>query len=552
MFYNHKLTSLFILGVVSIVLACSDAFREASELVDKLEPEISNDVLTFSDVTKSSVTVNWTKASDNFSVQSDLKYKLYYSTDNNLLTVEEVEQQGTPIGDWVTDVDNISANGLLSAQRYYWNVLVMDEAGHKTLYELGSQITSFAGILDSSFDVDGVAIYDDPAMTSFYNSGQDVLIDNNNKIIIAGRIDTQFDRDLIIWRYSPDGLLDTSFGRDGTGIVTHDGAANFVSDYDEGSAVVLDQKNRILVTGFSVNRDGDIEMATWRYNYDGTIDKSFNQKGFITHKISAGEGSTDYGNDIIVDKNGKILVVGSANGNLVILRYNEDGTLDASFDNDGIVVHENAVVGNRVNRGLSIALDTSGKILVTGISANGTNNDMAVWRFHKNGVLDTSFDSDGIFIYDSGGKDSGNSVIISKDGGILIVGSSGIGRNLVVWKLNDDGTLDLSFDNQGLFVFDSGGIDVGVDIVQNGMGKLYVLGVVNDSVDNDLLIICLNSNGSIDADSCSGGKIRMDNIAGGAESDFGFSIAVDSSDKIIVTGDSFAGNHSTMIVLRFR
>jgi uncharacterized delta-60 repeat protein len=78
------------------------------------------------------------------------------------------------------------------------------------------------------------------------------------------------------------------------------------------------------------------------------------------------------GNSIYVDSNGKIYVTGysnsSSNYDMVIWRYNSNGTLDTSFGNNGIVVHHNAAGGNYDDGGNSIYVDNNGKIYVTGYS----------------------------------------------------------------------------------------------------------------------------------------------------------------------------------------
>jgi uncharacterized delta-60 repeat protein len=118
----------------------------------------------------------------------------------------------------------------------------------------------------------------------------------------------------------------------------------------------------------------------------GVLDTSFNGKGIVVHHNAAGGNRNDVGYSIYVDSNSKIYVTGySQNTNdddMVIWRYNSNGTLDTSFGNGGIVVHNNAAGGNSDDEGYSIYVDSNGKIYVTGYSKNRNDNyDMVIWKY---------------------------------------------------------------------------------------------------------------------------------------------------------------------------
>ena len=85
------------------------------------------------------VTVNWTKASDNVSVQSNLLYLAYYSSSNNIDTVANMEANGTPIGNYALDINSKLLSGLAPDTTYYFNVIVKDEAGNKAPYIMGAK-----------------------------------------------------------------------------------------------------------------------------------------------------------------------------------------------------------------------------------------------------------------------------------------------------------------------------------------------------------------------------------------------------------------------------
>jgi uncharacterized delta-60 repeat protein len=121
----------------------------------------------------------------------------------------------------------------------------------------------------------------------------------------------------------------------------------------------------------------------------GVLDTTFDGDGIVVHNNAAGGNSYDGGDSIYVDSNGKIYVTGysiNSSGNqdnedMVIWRYNSDGSLDKTFGNGGIVVHNNAAGGNDYDYGYSIYVDGNGKIYVTGSSYNGKNADMVIWKY---------------------------------------------------------------------------------------------------------------------------------------------------------------------------
>ncbi len=294
------------------------------------------------------------------------------------------------------------------------------------------------GTLDSTFDSDGIVVHDNAAGGSASDIGRSITTDSLNRILVTGYSRNGFNNDMVIWRYNPDGTLDSTFDSDG--IVVHDNAAGG-SGLDQGYSITTDSANRILVTGRSHN-GFNYDLAIWRYNSDGTLDNTFDSDGIAVHDSAAGGGDYDIGLSIITDSAGEILVTGrshnSLSNDMVIWRYNPDGTLDSTFDSDGIVVHDSAAGGSGSDAGMSITTDSAGRMLVTGYSSNGLNNDMVIWRYNPDGTLDSNFDSDGIVIFDNAaGDDQGFSISMESSGKILVTGysSNGFDDDMVIWRI---------------------------------------------------------------------------------------------------------------------
>jgi len=114
-----------------------------STLADSTSPTPGGSgILTFSGVGSTSVTVDWTKATDDFSAQANLEYLVYYSTSDNIDTVLQAEANGTAVGGYTADIATTPVTGLTPSTTYYFNVIVRDEAGNREAYTSDSQATT--------------------------------------------------------------------------------------------------------------------------------------------------------------------------------------------------------------------------------------------------------------------------------------------------------------------------------------------------------------------------------------------------------------------------
>ncbi|MEM1485259.1 flagellar hook capping FlgD N-terminal domain-containing protein [Oscillospiraceae bacterium PP1C4] len=87
-------------------------------------------------VTADSVDLSWPVPTQDSSIADKLTYSAYYSTDSNLDTVSEVEENGILIGKAErTDLTSESLKGLKPDTTYYANVVVKDASGIKTIYQ---------------------------------------------------------------------------------------------------------------------------------------------------------------------------------------------------------------------------------------------------------------------------------------------------------------------------------------------------------------------------------------------------------------------------------
>ncbi len=222
------------------------------------------------------------------------------------------------------------------------------------------------------------------------------------------------------------GELDLSFGT--SGLITTS-AASWVDVAIQPDGKVLAVSNKI-----------------GRYETDGTLDGTFGINGLITIEIN----DTIYRcNAINIQPDGKILVAGepwlygSIDSNFLLIRYNPDGSLDSSFDGDGYTKTDFYLGSN--DHGYELAIQTDGKIIVAGSS----DTKLALSRYDTNGSLDSTFDNDGKLVINSVNVDFYNLshatyMKLQIDGKILVGSADNLAR------LNADGSLDNTFGINGV------------------------------------------------------------------------------------------------------
>jgi uncharacterized delta-60 repeat protein len=368
------------------------------------------------------------------------------------------------------------------------------------------------------------------------------LIQPDGKVLVVGTSVNGSTNDICLARYNGDGTLDSSFN--GTGKVTID----FATSDDFGRDLALQSDGKIVVTGSYVV-GGLASIAVARFNRNGTLDSSFNGTGKVITSIA---GYQDDGNGVIVQRDGKIIVVGGSYLNpqnrFALVRYNTDGTLDASFNGTGIVTTS---VGSRDDVAYCVVLQSDDKIVVAGDSNNGINGDFAVVRYNTNGSLDTSFNSTGMVTTPIGTLDTCRSMILQRDGKIVTAGwmFNGSTYDFALVRYNTNGTLDASFDGDGKAVTLIGSFDArcyGVALQSDG--KLVAGGFASISGSTDFAVARYNSNGSLDTTFHGSGTVTT---AIGTGSDLGYGIALQTDGRIVLVGAAANAGNDDFAVVRY-
>jgi uncharacterized delta-60 repeat protein len=336
------------------------------------------------------------------------------------------------------------------------------------------------GTLDKTFGVGGKVQTDFPGLAAVASS---VVVQPDGKIVVAGGAFPLFTfaGDFKVARYNPDGSLDTSFG-DGGIVTTTFPEGSYASD------VALQADGKIIAAGtvfvdFNPGESSNTDFALARYNPDGTPDATFGNGGQVSTDFL---GLEDDAFSVLIQPDGKIVAVGSANDpatfyDFAAVRYLSNGTLDTTF---GVAGKVHTDFGDQnFDRARSAALQPDGRIVAAGfaISQNGGIQNFAVTRYTSNGVLDTSFGTDGMTQIDFGSCcQSANKVLLQPDGKIITVGyanTESSDSDFLLARLTSDGPLDPTFGAGGKVRTSFGDLNGGANgAVLQPDGKIVAVG----------------------------------------------------------------------------
>ncbi len=310
------------------------------------------------------------------------------------------------------------------------------------------------GAIDNSFGKEGKV----STLFKQYDQGDgwiNVQVQPDGKIVAAGTNYTiednnypPYNADITLARFTAAGTPDSSFGTNGI-VITDFG------EYEAVSAIALQRDGKIVLTGtYSLQGIGnDSKVITVRYNADGSLDNSFGGKGYV---IYPGSG-VDNIHAIAVQDDGKIVVGGDyqISRYFMLIRYLPDGELDDSFGSNGMVKTKIAEGGVPSDESVnSLAIDKQQRILAAGTCLNTA---MSVVRYNRDGSIDNTFDEDGKKIIQlSETFTQAKTVLLLKDERILLTGdvSGDINGNLALVCLKAEGSFDSSFGIDGKTISD--------------------------------------------------------------------------------------------------
>jgi uncharacterized delta-60 repeat protein len=362
----------------------------------------------------------------------------------------------------------------------------------------------------------------------------DAISQTDGKTIVVGFASNGSHNNWAIVRYNPNGSLDPSFGTNG--IIIQDFGYDNVAN-----GVGLQSNGEIIVAGADPVGSGGQFWTIGRYTTNGVLDTTFGNNGIATTTVPLnGSGTVLF--DLAIQPDDKIVAVGyngtsSPSNQVILVRYNADGSLDQTFGNGGIVVTGN-IGGSIFDIGSAVALEPDGKIAVFGdLSYGGNSSYIFLLRYNSDGSIDTTFGNGGNIIEQIGDENGGRDVVVQpNDGKVVVTGqavSSGQGSTYAV-RYNPNGGRDATFANNGLFENSfASNSRASTLILQPTDGKILLGGA--DENDTVFALRRLNTDGTLDNGFGTNGSI-LTSVGSSYTNEGVRAIALPSSGKILAVG----------------
>lgn len=365
------------------------------------------------------------------------------------------------------------------------------------------------------------------------------------------------------------GCLDSTFG--GIGFVSTDVGLST-------RAVTVQPDGKIVTAGYGrlPNTNTSTDFVVVRYNSDGSMDTSFGdldplnpplRRGYVVTYIT---DNGDSPNDLLLQPDGKIVVVGSAGtGEMVTVRYNIDGTLDGAFGGGGKVLV--SFGGRQAAVGRGVVQQADGKLILAGNGSVQSSRQFALARLNSDGSLDSSFGTGGkLMVNPSGAKGGDNTAMgvalqrvpaITGEERIVLSGqsrTSGQANNeWTLMRFKPNGATDTTFGTSGIvktsfFGFGDSAMSVATDSSNRIVATGYTYtgdGSQCGAYIQDAAVVRYTENGALDG-SFGGGKHTLD-VYGGRDEPY--QLALQTDGKIVIVGFSMSSDTTVhhILVARF-
>lgn len=286
------------------------------------------------------------------------------------------------------------------------------------------------GSPDFNFGSNGKVTTD---FVGMYDFAQAMLIQQDGKIVVAGVANHDGRSDFALARYTKNGSPDSTFDGDGK-VITALG-----SQYSEANGIVQQPDGKIMAVGFAVTNGSDFALV--RYSANGSLDTTFDNDGKVITDFGV---NSAFLNSVALQPDGKIVAGGSVEWSgtydFVLAKYNTNGSLDSNFGFNGVII---TPVGPDSDTIFAVLLQKDGKIVAAGsASTQSLGQAFALMRFNNDGSIDASFGLSGkVFTNFSAAGDTAFDAALQPDGKIVAVGAASLFtsvQDFAIARYNED------------------------------------------------------------------------------------------------------------------
>src|SRR5262245_31977880 len=312
----------------------------------------------------------------------------------------------------------------------------------------------------------------------------------------------------------------------------YDGAAN--NSNDRARAIAVDSSGNVIVTGYSITNaaNGDYgDYATIAYSNSGVP--------LWTNRYNGPGNAGDVANAIAVDPDGNVFVTGFSRSSRD--QFTDDYAAVAySRTGDLLWINRYNRPGNSSDIAYAIALDSDGNVFVTGSSlSNATNADYTTIKYSNSGVplWTNRYDGPG------SGSDLASAIAVDSSGKVFVTGFSA-----KYPRIADFGYVTIGYSNSGVPLWTNrydgptNGTDEATAIAVDSSGNVIVTGATAPSNNGYVTIAYSNPGVPLWTNQYNGGPYLHD---------VALAIVADRSGNVFVTGYSAGTNSEDYATIKY-
>lgn len=272
------------------------------------------------------------------------------------------------------------------------------------------------GTLDSTFGQNGMVL-EEFSSTTQGDVARSVLIQADGKILVGGDsyessvLQSTFpERRFTIVRYNTDGSIDSNYGYNGRYI-------GFVNDRDYINDMDFTSDGSVVFVGTETLNFN--QAVVGKVTTTGYADSTFGTNGFFVYNTDP--NSYFDGNGIVVGANDTIYCsLITTLDDFYSIKVTPAGALDSSYGVAGTSIVD---MFGAHDAARDIALQTDGKVIVAGQADFNATVWFGTLRLHPNGMVDSTFGTNGRIRTHDGTGAFGQTVAVTPDNKIVVAGN---------------------------------------------------------------------------------------------------------------------------------